>query len=376
MASNQQSPIGRLIAHLVEEHEYTQMTDRELLRRFTKKREEAAFLTLLQRHSTLIQRVCRRTLANAHDAEEVFQATFLVLLEKASALRWRGSIAGWLHEVAHRLALKKRNGYIRRGSMESQASLANSSDDPLNALTVNEAQTLLHEELNRLPERLRTPLVLCYLESATQEEAARQLGWSLRTVNRRLERGRTLLHQRLTRRGLTLAAALSTGLLTPAPAPASLIRATLAAALSYTSGKAGTIAAPVAVLVNGALGSMFLTKLKFMTVMAVCLVGTGLVLHQTWQKAWPGLRYSEAPDADSVSKNRKPDNKALDREESRVAVVDEPGKEKDEKPGVDLYGDPLPDGAIFRLGTIRYRDISPLNAIAISPNGGIFAGGA
>src|SRR5207253_2609103 len=123
-------------------------------------------------------------------------------------LPWRDSIAGWLHEVAYRLAVKAKSAGIQRRAKERQAA-PKSLRDPLDDLTVREAQTILHEELNRLPQRLRAPLVLCYLENATQEEAARQLGWSLRTVNRRLERGRTLLHLRLTRRGLTLAATLS-----------------------------------------------------------------------------------------------------------------------------------------------------------------------
>jgi DNA-directed RNA polymerase specialized sigma24 family protein len=145
MPSNQSTPIARFMAELVAEHHLSHLNDRELLRRFTRQREEAAFLALLKRHGTVIQRVCRRTLSSTHDADDIFQATFLVLLKKASALHWRESIASWLHEVAYRLAIKTRNARIRRGIKESQASFDDFSCDPLNTLTVNEAQTIVAE---------------------------------------------------------------------------------------------------------------------------------------------------------------------------------------------------------------------------------------
>jgi RNA polymerase sigma factor (sigma-70 family) len=377
MPGNQSSPIARYMAKLVEEHEYSKMTDRELLRRFTKRREEAAFLALLKRHGTLIQRICRRMLPNAHDADDVFQATFLVLLKKVSALRWRDCISGWLHEVAYRLAVKTKSADVRRTLKESRATIADAAGDPLNALTVQEAQTLLHQELNRLPDRLRSPLVLCYLESQTQEEAARQLGWSVRTVKRRFQRGREILHQRLTRRGLTLAAALTTGLATTAPASASLIRTTLTAAVSFTSGKAGTIAAPVAVLVQSALGSMFLTKVKVMATLAMCLAATGLVFTQVfpnaWQKAWPGSRGADA--SETAKKDFKVAQIGANKKESRPSIIDDPNNENGKKAGVDVYGDPLPPGAVARLGTVRFRYPMPLTACAVSPDGRIIAGG-
>ncbi len=376
MPGNQSSPIARFMTKLVEEHQYSKMTDRELLRRFTKQREEAAFLALLKRHGTLIQRICRRMLPNAHDADDVFQATFLVLLKKASALRWRDCISGWLHEVAYRLAVKTKSAHVRRSLKESRAAIADAAGDPLNALTVQEAQTLLHEELNRLPDRLRSPLVLCYLESQTQEEAAQQLGWSLRTVKRRLQRGREILHQRLPRRGLTLAAALTTGLATTAPAPASLIRSTLIAAVSFTSGKAGTISAPVAILVQGALGSMFLTKVKVMATLVVCLAASGLIFTQVfpnaWQKTWPGLSGADA--SDTAKKDFKVAQIGANKKEARPSIIDDPTNEKEAKAGVDLYGDPLPPGAVARLGTVRFRYPMPLTACAVSPDGRIIAG--
>ncbi len=369
MPSNQSTPIARFLAELVAEHHLAHLNDRELLRRFTVQREEAAFLALLKRHGTVVQRICRRTLPNAHDADDVFQATFLVLLKKAAALRWRDSIAAWLHEVAYRLAVNKKRAGIQRGIKERQASIYNSSGDPLNALTVNEAQTILHEELNQLSESLRGPLVLCYLENATQEEAARQLGWSLRTLKRRLQRGRDLLHKRLTRRGLTLSAVLGTVLFAPSPASATLIRSTLAAAVSFTSGKAGTIAAPVAVLVQGALGSMFLTKLKVVAALTVCFVGTGLVLNQ----AWPALSNAEALITSRIPKTLKPGQSGANKEKERQAIADEPVKAKGEKPSVDANGNPLPEGAVARLGSISWRHGSSIINSAQSPDGKLLA---
>src|SRR5262245_65354363 len=204
----------RNVSKLVTSARHSVHSDGDLLRRFSAHQDQAAFRALLQRHGPMVYGVCCRTLHDPHDAEDVLQATFLVLLKKAAALRGRDSVAGWLHEVAHRLALKAKSEALRRGVKERRAA-AKESPDPVDQLTVREAQAVLHEELHRLTETLRAPLVLCYLESATQDEAARQLGWSVRTLKRRLQRGRDILHRRLLRRGLTLSAALSAGLLTP-----------------------------------------------------------------------------------------------------------------------------------------------------------------
>jgi RNA polymerase sigma factor (sigma-70 family) len=224
----------------------------------------------------MVLNVCQRTLHHVHDADDVFQATFLVLMKKASTLRWRDSIAGWLHEVAYRLAVKARTDAARRRVKERRPR-AKVSNDPVKEITLREAQAVLHEELHGLPEGLRVPLVLCYLESATQDEAARQLGWSLRTLKRRLERGRALLHLRLTRRGLTLSAVLSTAL---------LARATSSAGLSAflktaVANPCASVSPRVAELAQGALTSMLLVRLKVMAVMMllVSVLGTGMALY-------------------------------------------------------------------------------------------------
>jgi RNA polymerase sigma factor (sigma-70 family) len=143
-------------------------TDRELLRRFAVERDESAFTELVQRHGALVWRVCHGIVANEHDAEDVFQATFLVLARKAASSGWRESVANWLYETAHRLACKARAAgrrqAVRLGQLEDSVRAAESADD----MTMREARVVLYEELAALPEDLRTPLVLCYLEGATR----------------------------------------------------------------------------------------------------------------------------------------------------------------------------------------------------------------
>src|SRR5262249_35720421 len=145
-----------------------------------------AFTLLVGRHGALVWRVCRGIVANEQDAEDVFQATFLVLARKAAASGWRDSVANWLYETAYRLARKARAAGRRQaarlGQLEGRLPAAESADE----MTMREGRAVLYEELAALPEELRSPLVLCYLEGATQEQAARRLGWSHRTLRRRL----------------------------------------------------------------------------------------------------------------------------------------------------------------------------------------------
>ena len=358
MASNPPSALARHLGKMVATHLKSRLTDRELLRRFLQLRDEAAFLALLQRHGPMILAVCRGTLGNAQDAGDVFQATFLVLLKKASSLLGRDSLGGWLHEVAYRLALKAKRAAVERSVKERHAT-AKIGDDPVNILTVREAQALLHEELLRLPGKLRAPLILCYFESAPQEEAARQLGWSLRTLKRRLERGRSLLQVRLTGRGFTLAALLSTGLLTPSGSSAALIQTTLKVALASAT---SNISAPVTALVHGAVGSMFLAKVKTLAALTVfvSLLGAGIVLMGVKSQALP-----------SVDAN--PPVKAAVKEKSPPPAI-AAKKDNVAKQATDRYGDSLPKGALARLGTVRFRQDYALDCATISPDGHLLAG--
>src|SRR5262249_31007283 len=182
-----------------------QVPDNELLRRFSQQRDEEAFTALVRRHGAMVYHVCRRTLGNVHDAEDACQATFLILARRASAGKWHGSLAGWLHETAGRIALKARTSAARRRKREGPSE-AGQTGSPLDEITARELQEALDAELARLPEKYHAPLVLCYLEGATRDEAARQLGWPTSTLKLRVEQGRELLRQRLLKRGLALSA--------------------------------------------------------------------------------------------------------------------------------------------------------------------------
>ena len=178
------------------------LPDDQLLERFVRLRDETAFEALLHRHGPLVFGVCRKLLYDAHDAEDAFQATFLVLARKAGSVAPRSLLGHWLYGVASRVAARVRQTALRRAREQSGADLsavpgaAEKEDSDL--------APLLHEEVRRLPDKYRRPVVLCYLEGMTNEEAAHQLRWPVGTVKGRLSRARALLRARLTRRGLAL----------------------------------------------------------------------------------------------------------------------------------------------------------------------------
>jgi RNA polymerase sigma-70 factor (ECF subfamily) len=187
------------------------MTDRQLLERFARLGDEGAFAALVARHGAGVLAVCRRVLAHEQDAEDVAQATFLVLARKAALVRWRCSVERWLRSVAYRLALRARGSAVRRRlrerPVEAWEQLPEQSHPQANALAevgCRELRRVVADELAALPEKYRAPVVLCYLEGKTNEEAAGQLGWPTGSMSRRLARARALLHQRLSRRGLAL----------------------------------------------------------------------------------------------------------------------------------------------------------------------------
>jgi RNA polymerase sigma factor (sigma-70 family) len=261
------------------------MTDGQLLRSFLTHHDEAAFAALLRRHGPMVLGVCRRVLGHAHDAEDAFQASFLVLVRKAAALTSREVIGDWLHGVARRTALKARTAEARRRSKERQ--IARSEARPESPRP--DWQPLLDQELSGLPEKYRLPVVLCDLQGHTRKEAARQLGWPEGTLSGRLSRARRLLAKRLARRGLTLSAgALATGLGQEALAtsvPGSLVGPTVKAALLVAAGQAtaGVISAEVAALTEGVVKAMLLTKLKAIPVvfltLTVLAVGVAVLRH-------------------------------------------------------------------------------------------------
>lgn len=266
---------SRSLQRLVAKHIDPGITDRELLERFTDRQDQTAFEALVRRHGPMVLAVGRRVLDNAHDADDVFQATFLLLAQKASSQRWQPSVANWLHQTAHLMALKARRSATRRTRREGQVT-PQSPVNPLAELTGQELLAILDEELLALPELLRAPLVLCYLEGTTRDEAAERLGCPLGTLKKRLERGRDRLHTALMRRGIGLSAALLGSLLVGQSAAAvtiPLAQKTSQTALALASGKVaeGAISPRVGQLVNGGVGMT--SGNKVLVAFGVLLVG-------------------------------------------------------------------------------------------------------
>jgi RNA polymerase sigma factor (sigma-70 family) len=190
------------------------LADDGLLERYIRGDEAAAqeaFRLLVERHGPMVLGICRHILNEEHEAEDAFQATFLVLAQKADSIRNRTVLAGWLHEVAHRIAIKARVSTVRRRTLERQAvamsPISIESNQQDHAAAWNELRPVLHDEVHRLPEKYRLPVILCYLEGKTNEEVADLLHWPVGTVKGRLSRARDLLRSRLMRRGLSLSAA-------------------------------------------------------------------------------------------------------------------------------------------------------------------------
>ncbi|MBY0524934.1 MAG: sigma-70 family RNA polymerase sigma factor [Gemmataceae bacterium] len=255
-----------------------ELTDFQLLERFVQQRDEQAFAVVVRRHGPTVLGVCRRVLGNFHDAEDAFQATFLVLARKAGAVRWHESVGGWLFSVAYHLALKMKMLANRRRTETTVPEPIAPIADPESA----EIRAILDEELNRLPEKYRAALVLCHYEGRTRSEAAQQLGWKPGAVKIRLERARDLLKTRLARRGLALSAivaALESGGASAALSQA-VLNTTVAAACAFAAGDltaAGAASETVALLAQGALKTMMYARIQIIALVAllVGMLGTG-----------------------------------------------------------------------------------------------------
>jgi RNA polymerase sigma factor (sigma-70 family) len=270
------SALGQFL-RLWNEHEAAGKSDGQLLAQFVNQRDDQAFAALMSRHGIMVVSVCRRILGNAADADDAFQATFLVFVRKAKSLLSRPLLGDWLHGVARRAALKIKSAAARRRMKEqamarSEAQGEEARDDWL---------PLLDEELSRLPEKYRLPIILCDLEGRTRQEAARQLDWPEGTVAGRLARGREMLHKRLLRRGVTLSLAALSAALTQKTAlaalPATLVSSTIKAAALVAAGQIaadGVISAKVATLTGEVMKTMLLSKLKTLAALfVVCALG-------------------------------------------------------------------------------------------------------
>jgi RNA polymerase sigma factor (sigma-70 family) len=362
------APIGvvlRTIRRLVEPAGGPDVADAELLEHFLARGEEAAFAALLRRHGPMVLSVCRRVLRHQQDAEDAFQATFLVLARQASHIRKRESVSSWLYGVAYRVArkaqaLRERRPVGRRGAVDTRG------DDPGIEVAWREVLGVVDEEVQRLAAKYRAPIVLCYLEGKTHDEAAAQLGWPPGTVKSRLARARDLLRDRLTARGLASPAGLVATVLaastTSASPPAGLLVATSAAALPFSGGKeaAGVVSAPVARLVGEVLKATAPGRLGLLSALVLAVgslsAGAGVLARFAAADGRPGEERQAEPVPAAAGAGRQ-------------------GPAGGTSPRTDRSGDPLPPGAVARLGSVRFR-LRQASGFTVSADGKTVAAAA
>lgn len=278
------------------------LADAELLKRFFRHHEEPAFAELLSRHGPLVLGVCQRILGNTTDAEDAFQATFLVLVCKGSTLRQPEQLASWLYGVAHRTARKFKSKAALRTQRERQASKMATTCD-LNDMTYQELRAILDEEISRLPRKYALPIVLCYLEGKTNAQAAAQLGWPEGSMSRRLARGRELLRSRLAKRGLALSAILMMSVFQKPAAriPLELEKATLAASRRVIEGEevaeaaTPTIAAVVLEVIGVVAEGSKLTAAAAIAAIVLAAIAIGWQLDATAYAASLFYRHKNPP---------------------------------------------------------------------------------
>jgi RNA polymerase sigma factor (sigma-70 family) len=316
--------------HLLGEGAAGGQTDAQLLERFVALRDEASFAGLVRRHGAMVLAICRRVIRHEHDAEDAFQAAFLILARKAGAVRWQPSVGGWLFRVAYRVALKARKRTARTRTRERTV-----TDMPQIARATPardwELRALLDEAVSHLPEKYRAAVVLCYVEGKTQEEAGRRLGLSTDAVKGRLRQARALLQKWLRRRGVALSvgalAALAAEEASAVP-PAALVVETVRAATVFAANPAAAPAsAGAAALATGALTTMSGMRGNvlgvFVLALALCGAAAGWFL-----RAQAGDRPEEAAEPPALPAPAA---------------------------GIAPKPEPLPAGAVARLGTARWR---------------------
>jgi RNA polymerase sigma factor (sigma-70 family) len=297
------------------------MSDGELLQAFAQRQDHEGFAVLVRRHGPMVFNVCRRSLHHQQDAEDAFQATFLVLARKAAAVCNGQALPAWLHRTAYRMALDIRRAAARRRRHEARAT-ARTSRNPSAEVALQELQALLEDEVQRLPEPCRMAFVLCCLEGHSRADAALALGVKEGTISSRIDQARKRLQSRLARRGVSLAAALTAAAVagqTSAVAPLARL-----CSLTARAAATGVLAGPVA------------GWWKYTPLLIACLavVAAGLIACQ--------------PATEAGRPEKPAGNKAAH---------------------VDVHGDPLPEGALARLGTLRFRPGGFVSSLAFAPNG-------
>ena len=331
------------------------LTDGQLLEEFRDRggqARERAFAALVERHGPAVLRACRSILRDEHAAEDAFQAVFLVLARKAGSLRVRDSLAPWLHEVAGRVARCARATAARRSRHERRA--AELADPPPRGPDDSDLGPALHEEIDRLPDRYRTPIVLCFLEGLTREQAAGQLRWPLGTLQSRLARGRERLRDRLIRRGLgpssVVPGALARLEMARPVVLAALAGATTRVVMASALGRptfVGMISAPAA-LAEEVLKAMWYHNLRMIA--ATAMVGgivAGIVATGA-ARAWPGPRPEPVPPASPSEPRPTPaaaePGKPAESRELPAAGADPGPAPEEAAPSALKYGDGQADG--------------------------------
>jgi RNA polymerase sigma factor (sigma-70 family) len=350
-------------------------TDGELLRRYVVARDDSAFEALLRRHGPMVLGVCRRLLGCAQDVDDAFQATFLILIRRASAIEHGDRVANWLYGVAYRVAVRARVQAAKR--RDRQQPLTDVARDDAPKPGVEEAvRVLLDEEVNRLPARYREAIVCCYLEGRTQEETARLLGWPKGTVATRLNRARELLRNRLTRRGLLFTAGTLTALLPPGSAEAALPPALVNAVMQTTAHVlAGGVAPPgAAVLVQAVLRAGLFKGVNLFVggALSVAMAAGGAMIGFGGGEPYGGSK-SANPVAEVrpiwSAGPRKPGPSALPSNADPIPVVQVEVDGNSVRIGRDYRAVCQCDGGVPAAHPVPPRDTGTVVTIALSPNG-------
>ena len=303
-------------------------TDEQLLHRFVARRDQDAFAALVQRHGPLVLGVCRRILRDADDADDAFQATFLVLVRRASSIARPHLLAHWLYGVARGTALAAKVRKAKQQEKDKQV-VERATTDPTAAVMWADLRPVLDEEVGRLPERYRVPFVLCYLEGHTNEEAAQLIACPKGTVLSRLAWARKRLRARLTRRGLAPSAGLFAAALAYHTAAAETVPLPLAdgatkAAMAFagTVPATGSIAAEVVSLANGVLKHMFWTKVRYAALLFLVLGVVGAAGVLVWSA--PQRRQDSAKEVPPEPVQRAAEQRQADRADAQEVVVGQP----------------------------------------------------
>ena len=369
MATQQLRTVLRQIRGIIGHANDQGVADSRLLERFVCTGDEAAFEVLVWRHGPMVLALCRRVLRDSHDAEDALQATFLTLARKAGSISKRESVGSWLYKVAYRIALRAKVSAANRGALEKQLALTrpelNYSQPALEA-TREELNEILDDELNRLPEKYRAPIVLCFLQGKSLSEAAQELDCPRGTISTRLTRAREILRNRLARRDLELSPGAMVADLARSSIRAmssSLVTTTVKAAALFSTGQAGTgliISAKASALAKEALGGFLVAKLK--------LAATILLAVSAFVSGVVSLA--------SLALADKPAHAKQAEESIPVTGADATGPVTTDDTRLDRFGDPLPPGALARLGTLRWRHGDQVMTVAFSPDGKTVASGS